>query len=98
MEILRTGSSGDGVEELQKKLLGQGISPGPVDGVFGSKTEDAVKQFQTRQGLKVDGIAGLKTFTALGMTAGSGDLSDLAEAIEAKKDDDADESGGARTF
>ena len=98
MEVLSNGSSGDGVEELQKKLLGQGISPGPVDGVFGPKTEDAVKQFQTRQGLDVDGIAGSKTFTALGMTAGSGDLSELAEAIEVKQDDDADESGGARTL
>jgi peptidoglycan hydrolase-like protein with peptidoglycan-binding domain len=48
MEVLRNGSSGDGVEALQQKLLGQGINPGPIDGVFGPKTEDAVKRFQER--------------------------------------------------
>jgi len=38
---------------------------GPVDGVFGPKTEAAVKAFQTDQGLVVDGIVGRNTWKAL---------------------------------
>lgn len=67
MEMLRTGSKGDAVEALQKKLLALGINPGGVDGAFGPKTEAAVKRFQEREGLEVDGIVGPKTFAALGM-------------------------------
>jgi len=70
METLRSGSRGDAVEALQKRLLGQGVNPGPVDGVFGPKTEDAVKRYQEREGLEADGIAGTKTFTALGLIEG----------------------------
>jgi N-acetylmuramoyl-L-alanine amidase len=100
MEVLRNGSSGDGVEALQQKLLGQGINPGPIDGVFGPKTEDAVKRFQEREGLDADGIAGSKTFTALGMmeVEESHSLADLAEEIEAKKDDDGGGSSTVTTF
>jgi peptidoglycan hydrolase-like protein with peptidoglycan-binding domain len=67
MEMLRKGSKGDAVEALQKKLLAMGINPGGTDGSFGSKTEDAVKRFQEREGLEADGIVGSKTLTALGM-------------------------------
>lgn len=72
MDVLRSGSSGEAVEALQKKLLGQGINPGPIDGVFGPKTEDAVKRFQERSGLSADGIAGPNTFGALGMGEAEG--------------------------
>jgi peptidoglycan hydrolase-like protein with peptidoglycan-binding domain len=100
METLRSGSTGDGVEALQKKLLGRGINPGPIDGVFGPKTQDSLKRFQEREGLDADGIAGSKTFTALGMMEAeeAHDLSDLAEEIEAMKDDDAGDAGGATSF
>jgi len=89
MDILRSGSRGEPVEALQKKLLGQGINPGPVDGVFGPKTEEALKRFQERQGLDADGIAGPKTLAALGLTeveedADGHDLSDGVDEIEAK--------------
>lgn len=67
MEMLRSGSKGAAVEALQKKLIAQGINPGPIDGVFGPKTADAVKRFQERKGLTADGIAGPKTLTALGL-------------------------------
>ncbi len=73
MEMLRNGSSGDAVEALQKKLIGQGGNPGPVDGVFGPKTEEAVRRFQERSGLAADGIAGPNTFRALGMTEDAGE-------------------------
>ncbi|MEE9298810.1 MAG: peptidoglycan-binding domain-containing protein [Acidimicrobiia bacterium] len=67
METLRSGSSGEAVEALQKKLLGKGVNPGPVDGIFGPKTEEAVRRFQERSELTVDGIAGPATFGALEM-------------------------------
>lgn len=72
MDILRSGSRGEAVEALQKKLLGQGINPGPVEGVFGPKTEEALKRFQERQSLDADGITGPKTLAALGLTEAEG--------------------------
>jgi len=61
---LRKGSKGNGVRWLQwwLKLWGYSIT---ADGVFGAKTEDAVKKFQKRLGLEVDGVVGTKTKNAL---------------------------------
>ena len=63
--MLKRGSRGDEVEALQRALPAKGINPGPVDGVFGPKTEAAVPRFQERSGLTADGIAGPKTTSAL---------------------------------
>ena len=62
--MLRRGSRGEEVEALQRRLLAKGFNPGPTDGVFGPKTEGAVKRFQERHGLQVDGIVGPKTMAA----------------------------------
>lgn len=100
MDTLRSGPSGEAVETLQKKLLGQGINPGPIDGVFGPKTEAAVQRFQESEGLDADGIAGNKTFAALGMIATEEphDLADLAAEVAAKKEEEGGgSSGGERT-
>ncbi len=70
--MLRNGSSGPEVEELQRALLRKGINPGPADGVFGPKTEEAVRRFQERAGLESDGIAGPKTMAALEEKAAAG--------------------------
>ena len=56
--VLRPGSTGEAVRELQQALEGLGYDPGPVDGQFGARTEDAVKAFQTAQGIAADGIVG----------------------------------------
>ena len=56
--VLRPGSSGQAVRELQQALKGLGYDPGAVDGHFGPRTESAVKAFQKAQGLAVDGIVG----------------------------------------
>jgi hypothetical protein len=58
---------GDDVRELQRALKEQGYDPGQIDGIFGKKTERAVKRFQKASGLKADGIAGKRTFFALGL-------------------------------
>ena len=56
---LKKGSTGEYVEQLQAIL---GIT---VDGDFGPKTETAVKDYQTQNGLKPDGIVGSKTWAEM---------------------------------
>lgn len=62
---LRVGSRGDRVEALQKKLISLGYLGGTADGRYGAKTKEAVKYFQKRNGLSVDGVAGEKTLEVL---------------------------------
>jgi plastocyanin len=62
---MRTGTSGAGVEDLQKKLAAAGFDPGPLDGSFGPKTQAAVRAYQQANGLQVDGIVGPETRGAL---------------------------------
>ena len=69
--VLKLGSSGSQVRTLQTKLNRWGYNCGSVDGIFGSKTQTAVKQFQKNNGLVADGIVGAKTAQALGMTLSS---------------------------
>ena len=64
--IVRIGSTGEDVRYLQQSLTKLGYNPGPIDGIFGSKTETAVKSFQKAKGLVVDGIVGNNTWTAIG--------------------------------
>lgn len=51
--------------ELQQRLTRLGFDPGPVDGIAGRKTVQAVRAFQKSVNLPVDGIVGPKTFAAL---------------------------------
>lgn len=64
-KTLSSGSRGSAVEELQKKLNSLGYSCGTVDGDYGAKTANAVREFQRKNGLSVDGIAGPKTLEAI---------------------------------
>lgn len=66
--VLKIGSSGTQVRTLQTKLNNWGYDAGTVDGIFGSKTQAAVKRFQQKNGLVADGIVGSRTAAALGMT------------------------------
>ncbi len=66
--IYKRGSRGDGVRSLQNVLIERGYIPkGKADGVFGPKTEIAVKQFQSAHRLLPDGIAGTVTLKVLGL-------------------------------
>ena len=64
--ILRNGSRGADVQRVQELLVTTGYAPGPVDGIFGPKTELAVLAFQEDHGLRVDGLVGPNTRDALG--------------------------------
>ena len=67
MANLKVGSSGSDVEKLQQALIKAGYNVGNTgaDGVYGSKTAAAVKQYQKDHGLSVDGIAGNNTMGSL---------------------------------
>jgi peptidoglycan hydrolase-like protein with peptidoglycan-binding domain len=67
--ILKRGLSEPAVEVLQKLLISHGFDAGPVDGIFSPRTERAVMAFQRAKGLEADGIAGPKTWSALGTAA-----------------------------
>lgn len=56
---------------IQTKLKRWGYYNGAVDGIYGSQTRAAVRYFQQKNGLAVDGIVGPKTAAALGMTLSS---------------------------
>lgn len=68
MENLQAGSSGQEVIKLQQQLQELGFDPGSTDGIFSEMTEAAVKAFQDSEGLAPDGIAGIATLEALGLT------------------------------
>ena len=60
---------------IQTKLKRWGYYNGAVDGIYGSQTRAAVRYFQQKNGLAVDGIVGPKTAAALGMTLSSSTFS-----------------------
>jgi len=70
MKVLKLGSKGKEVEDLQKYLKIK------ADGDFGPKTEEAVKKFQKENKLTADGIVGEKTWNAMGF----GITTDLQES------------------
>ena len=65
---IREGSRGEDVKRLQTLLNNEGYSL-DVDGIFGEKTQSAVRQYQRNQGLDVDGIVGANTWSALSSPA-----------------------------
>ena len=90
--LSKMGSRGDEVRRIQQKLKSMGYYTGSVDGIYGSQTKNAVRKFQRDNGLTVDGIAGPKTLSYLGITSGgsgsgqynSNDVYLLAKVIAAE--------------
>ena len=88
-DLYKKGSSGQTVREIQTRLKAWGYYAGAVDGLYGSRTEEAVRYFQRKNGLSADGQAGDQTLAALGIQptgsgGGSGDLDLLARLISAE--------------
>ena len=90
--LYKNGSSGATVKEIQSRLKAWGYYTGSVDGIYGSKTEAAVRYFQRTNGLTVDGLAGDKTLAAMGIfekssssrSGSDGDVWLLARLISAE--------------
>ena len=74
-DLYKRGSTGPTVSEIQTRLRSWGYYTGEVDGIYGSKTEAAVKYFQRTNGLSVDGQTGPQTLAALGLPVGGGQTS-----------------------
>lgn len=70
--LSKYGSRGEEVRTIQTKLKRWGYYNGNIDGIYGSQTLAAVKYFQRKNGLVVDGIAGTKTLQAMGIYNSSG--------------------------
>ncbi len=66
--VLEVGSSGSNVTKVQKRLIQYDYLDGVADGKYGADTQAAVKLFQRRNGLTVDGRVGPATAAALGVT------------------------------
>lgn len=84
--LSRLGSTGSEVTKIQTRLKNWGYYTGSVDGKYGSATQKAVKEFQRKNGLTVDGIAGSATLNAMGISSSSSSASNndvylLARAI-----------------
>jgi len=73
--LLRWGSRGAEVKEVQKRLKDWGFYNGAVDGIYGWRTANAVKAFQKKHGLKADGIVGNATANAIGIKTGTAPVS-----------------------
>lgn len=73
--LSKYGSRGNEVTQIQTKLKRWGYYSGNVDGIYGSQTLAAVKYFQRKNGLVVDGIAGKRTLEAMGIFSSSSNSS-----------------------
>ncbi|SHF54030.1 Putative peptidoglycan binding domain-containing protein [Caldanaerobius fijiensis DSM 17918] len=63
--LLMEGMTGHDVMQLQLILQSLGYDPGPIDGIFGPRTKDAVMRLQRDYGIRVDGIVGPETLNVI---------------------------------
>ena len=78
--LSKMGSRGDEVRKIQTKLKQWGYVIGNIDGIFGTKTEKGVKQFQRNNGITADGIAGETTLSKMGISTNSASGSSETDA------------------
>ncbi len=83
----RQGDTGSAVTTIQTKLRRWGYFDGPVDGIYGSGTAEAVRYFQRSNGLTPDGVAGPATLKALGMENQSGSSGSSSGSSNTSKSD-----------
>ena len=90
--LSKMGSRGEEVKNIQTRLKKWGYYEGSIDGIYGTATKNAVIQFQKKNGLTADGIAGPKTLEKIGIsssrssntTGGNADYHLLARIISAE--------------
>ncbi len=69
--LSKIGSTGQEVTNIQTRLKNWGYYSGSVDGIYGTRTVSAVKEFQRKNGLTPDGVAGPATLAKIGLPTGS---------------------------
>ena len=82
--ILKWGVRGEEVKALQQKLNALGLNAGAVDGEFGDQTEGAVKAYQLRKGLLVDGEVGPITWQSMGGKFEESSVIDASDPVHKK--------------
>jgi peptidoglycan hydrolase-like protein with peptidoglycan-binding domain len=65
------GMSQEMVKQAQQALKDKGHDAGPVDGMWGPQTQQAVREFQQKEGIQATGRLDQKTLSALGMQEGT---------------------------
>jgi N-acetylmuramoyl-L-alanine amidase len=80
------GSEGDVVRQIQQKLKQWGYYNGNVDGKYGYQTWEAVKSFQSKNGLKADGIAGKQTLEKIGIQVKDSSQKQRGDNVSSSKD------------
>ncbi|MGN0108060.1 MAG: peptidoglycan-binding protein, partial [Hominilimicola sp.] len=68
--LSKIGSRGQEVTNIQTRLKNWGYYTWTVDGIYGWRTANAVKEFQRKNGLTADGIAGPATLAKIGLPTG----------------------------
>ncbi len=81
------GDTGAGCENVQWQLVKWKYLIGAVDGVYGAETYRAVRRFQAKHGLRVDGIVGPETATALGISLKGTQAPAAAQGISRRGDE-----------
>ncbi len=71
--LSKIGSRGEEVRQIQNKLKSLGFFNGTIDGIYGVKTQSAVRNFQKSVGITADGIAGPKTLLYMGLGSSGGE-------------------------
>ena len=92
--ILRNGSEGKDVEDLQRRLKAVGYNPGEIDGEYGPNTASAVKALQKDADILVDGEFGPDSYAALLALEVDEDPNDIPETPEPVEKGDVVISGG----
>ncbi len=77
--LLRYGSKGQQVSNIQVRLRDWGYYNGTIDGIYGWRTVHAVRWFQQKHNLRIDGIAGPETLAAIGLPTGGRDSPGVTE-------------------
>lgn len=80
--LSKYGSRGDEVAQIQTKLKRWGYYNGSIDGIYGTQTQKAVRYFQSKNGLTVDGIAGKNTLAAMGINSSNNSNSSYSTNLD----------------
>ena len=100
---LSHGMRGEEVQMLQEALIALGYLKGTADGVYGNKTENAVRKFQRKNKLNADGLAGTKTkelifSKASGKTSSSGSSGNNSSSQNNSSNNNENASSGGSLF